>query len=859
MKKFTLLALMCTMLGLLKIQAQFTESFDVAGTPPDWTVIANDPDGFETWQFGPLPEGGSTYTGEGAAYITWESNNHDDYLITPQFTVYEGVTDQIRFYGRNFGDAGSFGNNDKFNLLLSTTGTEVEDFTVTLAEEVLPPTDWTEYMFDLSAYTGQQVYIAFKAVSASQIRLYIDDVFVEGIPTCPKPSGLTIETQTETGVTLSWTENGSATQWEVIYGEAGFNPETEGQTETINPLPTTTLSGLTPNTAYTYYVKAICGGTDESVLSIMGSFYTGYCEFTSNATDYYITHFSTQNGTENISNSNSGISPNGYGDYSDMAVTSYAGGSFDFNIGFYTDMNGTYATRIWIDFNNNMIFEESEKVYASEGYVTAATGTIEVPENLENGNYRIRVVADHITWSPVPCGVNNTAEAEDYTLTIGTTPNCLPVSVLTVVSVDAESANLSWTSAGAATEWEVLYGLSNFDPLTEGTAVNDNDGNLGVIINGLDANTDYDFYVTALCGAEESAPVGPMSFTTLCSFTTIPYIIDFESAAIPELPNCTTEENPGDGNDWNTALHNSNGFNSTVLKYGYNQSFAANAWFYTQGISLEAGTNYYVAYTYGNNNASYSEKLKLAFGTSATHTEMQNLLVNYTLINNAQATAGIANFTVEEDGVYYFGFNAHSSANQFDLFLDDISIVEGSICQPATGISVSDISDNSAVVTWNPSPSANQGYTVEVYPAGADQATETPIVTAIALAGGTGVFLQGLDPNTLYDVYVVSKCGAGGTELSSVITFSTTNTVGLTNIDGVELNYYPNPVGNTLSINAGIAITNVAVYNILGEAVIQVQANNKNLEIDTSALPAGAYILKAHAAEGFTTFKVIKQ
>ena len=88
-------------------------------------------------------------------------------------------------------------------------------------------------------------------------------------PTCPKPFNL-LATASQTTAQLSWTETGSATQWEVYVAEAGMVQPVNG-----TPLNTGvasfylatsntnfTVNGLTSSTNYTYYVRAICSSTD---------------------------------------------------------------------------------------------------------------------------------------------------------------------------------------------------------------------------------------------------------------------------------------------------------------------------------------------------------------------------------------------------------------------------------------------------------------------------------------------------------------------------------------------------------------------------------------------------------------------
>ena len=82
---------------------------------------------------------------------------------------------------------------------------------------------------------------------------------VQGLAACLDPSNLNANNISDTMVDLGWTENGGATLWNIEWGAAGFTPGT-GTTETgvtENPF---TLTGLTAETDYEFYVQTDCEG-----------------------------------------------------------------------------------------------------------------------------------------------------------------------------------------------------------------------------------------------------------------------------------------------------------------------------------------------------------------------------------------------------------------------------------------------------------------------------------------------------------------------------------------------------------------------------------------------------------------------
>lgn len=83
------------------------------------------------------------------------------------------------------------------------------------------------------------------------------DVCIEEGPSCPFPINLDANNLSEDSADLSWTENGTATSWNIEWGLAGF---VQGSGTAVNGVTTNpfNLTGLTQNTSYDFYVQAIC-------------------------------------------------------------------------------------------------------------------------------------------------------------------------------------------------------------------------------------------------------------------------------------------------------------------------------------------------------------------------------------------------------------------------------------------------------------------------------------------------------------------------------------------------------------------------------------------------------------------------
>lgn len=352
-----------------------------------------------------------------------------------------------------------------------------------------------------------------------------------------------------------------------------------------------------------------------------------------------------------------------------------------------------------------------------------------------------------------------------------------------------------------------------------------------------------------------------------CEATSTPYSVDFENVMVPNLPGCTSTENLGNGNNWETAVFNDYGFQGKVLTYKHS-AHTVNAWFYTQGISLEVGTQYQISYKYGSNPGISGDNLKVVYGVTAKAASMEYLVADYQDIEGGIAHNGNISFTVLADDIYYIGFNAYSTANpkyfpsnsmqpnseQWDLYLDEIQIVELADCNPPTEVEIIDVTDISASVTWTGDATATMGYDIEVYLAN----TGTLAFAGYAAPGETSAEVTGLTPNTDYDLYVISDCEAGAIAVSGVANFTTTS-LSVNNNDLIKINYFPNPVKEQLTIIAPGRVEMLTVTNLLGQTVMQVYPRSNEISLDMSTLPVGTYILKANIESAVTHFKVIKE
>lgn len=242
-----------------------------------------------------------------------------------------------------------------------------------------------------------------------------------------------------------------------------------------------TIEDLDPESYYEVQVFGVCSGTPETIGSNIANFTTDPSCLAPTA-----------------------LTVNGWGNtYADLSWT----------------RNSEDETSWQICLNG----DEENLIDVTTGYTTSGnTVSYLMPENTltPETDYTVKVrtycsVSDQSAWSNeesfttlVACPVPTNLEANNMTTT---------------------SADLSWTAGLNETEWTIYYKKTADEEYTAVTGVTVNPYTLP----GLEASTQYVFYVTANCSAtEESAASTTYTFYTACdAITSFPWSEDFNSYA----------------------------------------------------------------------------------------------------------------------------------------------------------------------------------------------------------------------------------------------------------------------------------------------------------------------------------------
>ncbi len=407
-------------------------------------------------------------------------------------------------------------------------------------DEVTPETVATQYYVKEELATGVTYYAHVRAVCGEGD--YSDwSEEVSMTTECFAPSNLQESSVTPTTATLAWTQGSNESQWQISYSTtANFTPES-GTIVTVNSRPYT-LTGLTLNTQYYAYVRAVCGEIIYSDWSNICAFMPKY-ELTVGNGNNYNAYIPICTSAIDYTTKSQFIVP-----AADLADLLYANIS---KMTFYatseTGNMGTATFEVLIGelddvtvFENYAFFDWSEMTTVYSGSLSISESKMEItlaaPYQYMGGDLLIGFAetasgstsgyfgwygAETIGYSAYG-GYEMTAYGySDYgrykfmpkttfSYAPGTAPTCLKPKNLASSNVGATSATLSWTNGGSESAWVIEYATdANFSQ----NAVTVNASTNPYTLTGLTPETTYYAHVKADCGGDDYS-----DWSNVCSF-----------------------------------------------------------------------------------------------------------------------------------------------------------------------------------------------------------------------------------------------------------------------------------------------------------------------------------------------------
>ncbi|MDB9990225.1 T9SS type A sorting domain-containing protein [Flavobacteriales bacterium] len=359
---------------------------------------------------------------------------------------------------------------------------------------------------------------------------------------------------------------------------------------------------------------------------------------------------------------------------------------------------------------------------------------------------------------------------------------CLSPIFLNAGNITPNSADLLWQAAGNETSWNLEWGVSGFN-LGSGTIINGLT-NTNYSLSSLTNNTNYDFYVQAICDSNTNSTwQGPYSFTT-------------------NNPN-----NGGTCGNYTLELYDSfgDGWNGGSIDVVINGSVF-------QNVTLVNGTGPEVFIFSTDSN----DVIDLIYNTNQYPEENTYNLIDQS--GNVIVGQGLFGFIPNVDPVSTFGIVACTS------------------CPPPSNLSANTSTAGNALLGWI---GGNGTFNTEWGTAGFALGSGN-LINSIST---NSYLLNGLNNGTTYDFYVQEACSAN--EISTwagPFSFTTSVAPGSCGIFNLELSdsYGDGWNGGSMDvvINGNIALTGLTILTGGGPEIFQISVNIGDL-IDIIYNPGG--------------------
>ena len=505
------------------------------------------------------PVASSTYKHSGSRSLCFTGTS-EQYAILPEFeNAVKGM--QISFWHRNY-----FPTSYASTLTLGTMTDPTDASTFTAIKSMSQTNVFVEVVEESLAGAGaSDHYIAFKYTGSSSLSAaYLDDITVEVLPSCLKPSGVAASNETGTTADLSWTSTASA--WKIQYSTTSdFSSDVHEVNANTNPF---TLTGLTPNhTTYYARVKADCGGGDLSDWSnVSDPFQTECADITVDADHEW---------TENFNNQTVNQLPACWSAAGNTTAVYVVSSSSYLTLSskalYFSGGSGTEAIAILPDVTTDVntlqiAFSHVEESTSSSGkvrfgyYKDAAFTALKTCDYSTSSSAWKDEAAFAIAGVPSgaklafaykPNSSGWTAAIDNITISLAA--SCAVPSDVVGEGLSTTTASISWTAGGEETAWKLQYSTDgeNWTDANEGNNITDNPYEL----TDLSAGTTYYARVKADCGSDLSDwSAASAGFKTDCNAVEL---ADFatETFATSSVPDCWKVTTVGD-KSWATTTSN---------------------------------------------------------------------------------------------------------------------------------------------------------------------------------------------------------------------------------------------------------------------------------------------------------------
>lgn len=747
-------------------------------------------------------------------------------LVTPWISLNTLNTAQLKFASHRYGFVvGGL----QVQVQVYPSGNWVNVLNLSGAFQTAKSDPWSEHTVALNAYAGDTVRLRFTATktfaTSLQADVAIDDIRIDSVRTCLPPNIPSLVTATTTSLVIGWTTTGGS-GWQVQYGPSGFALGS-GILRSAPTVPFT-ASGLSPATAYDFYVRDSCGPNNYSVWTkvftastLCGVVQAPWTENFDNSSFLRPTAVNVP-GTLSLCWSRTPAAPaTGYQwnpappvNFNNLTgpLGDHTGGG-KFMSAYTTSFGATNLTTnlrtpaislvgltqpelsFWLHgFGQDLATLE---VQVKESKASVTTWTTVLTLNGEQNSNQNSPWSEHII--PLSAWVGDTvfvrfiaarlippgnfAQWSVDDISVRQAPPCPKPQQFQVVGTTSTGATLSWSGTGA-TPWVIRYGIGIVTP-TSGTRVVVNSNPF--TLTGLNPSTTYTAFLKDSCTGSVSQWVGPISFTTDCAPVLAPYLEDFDG------PDFTIGigTNPGNlGTCWNRVA--SQGYVMTTGPQGFTSTFTGPAADHTTGsgkfmysnvvstlgatliadavsppistVPLDTPEVTFWYHMFGSDIGG----LTLEVFNGQQWAQVWSATGQKQTSNSSPWLKAIVNLAAYREDTIKLRFKATRTNNfgfNADIAIDDLDLHEQPSCAQPTSISIGTLTTTSAVLTWLGNAGSHQ---ISYGPVGHTPGGASTVTTSLK-----PYTLTGLNPSTSYSVYIRRVCGTTYSDWEGPITFST--------------------------------------------------------------------------------------
>ena len=744
-------------------------------------------------------------------------------------------------------------------------------------------------VFDVSlgTYTGSGTHICIRTFGSASNMIYMDDLLLQLQPSCARPSDINLVQVGMTSATLTWSHNADSTWYVIMYKPVGADTVLYDTTSVLIS-PTATLTGLESNTTYEVRVMAGCylGAYSEPFI------FTTVCGYIDTLPVFWDFEESNTGGTSDkplptcwdrfINGTNSYV-PTVY----NSAYYAYQGTkalNFWRSQGWYVTMPAL-SDSISV---NQMGMSFYLKCHTSNSFASLEVGAMTDPDDISTF-----IAIDTLTGMTVDyqlvdmdlsaytgngkyIAFHDISQPGSYTdiyidnLTLMWLTDCPRPSLPTIINADSRSVDVMWTHNADSATYVVCY-RSTGDTFWQTDTVNVT----ALTIDNLQPSTTYELYVIALCSP--STPSETLTFTTECAtdIIEVPQTWDFEDGTQGEMQPCWSRIIGSNALDQNYPslenLHPQSGSKSLCF-WRSEGSIAIMP--YVNSDYLDIHTLQISFYIYNDCGDQYAgASLEVGVMTDPTDPTSFNLVQTLDSLQKAFVYVTVPFDSYVGNGTYIAFRDPNPNPNNYhyyDIYIDSLTIDYNYDlpCAMPSQLTVTDITDSSAVVVWQNEVDWFVGdvtYLVYYKPA-AEAVWQTDTVAA----GQYVHTLTGLDTVTVYDCYVVAVCNLDSP--SDTVQFTTlapsTDSTGIrpyAQNAAFDFMIFPNPAREYVDVRVtdeNVRISGIEVYDIYGKVVRTVVGANDappTYRINLSGLAAGVYTVRVRTDRGTLTQKIIVQ